>query len=135
MTLNNFTPEELDKLLDLECEEICICEEVGEEGTPHLHAYIHMGAQVRLSTMKKLQPRAHWDVATNRAGALNYVRKGIVLKDNCKEEPEKPKAGSTRLQQCVQCVREIGLQQLPDVCPEGFVLWHKGLQKLEDIEW
>lgn len=46
--------------------------------------------------MKKLQPRAHWDVVTDRAGALNYVRKGIVLKDNCKES-SKTEAGQSRV--------------------------------------
>lgn len=37
--LNNYTDEELTSLTQLDCLELVIDKEVGEEGTPHLHIY------------------------------------------------------------------------------------------------
>lgn len=37
--------------------------EVGEEGTPHLQGYVIMKKRLRLTSMKKLLPRAHLECA------------------------------------------------------------------------
>lgn len=49
-------------------------QEVGEEGTPHIQAAV-LTAQVRLSQMKKWQPRAHFEPAKNWEALLRYVEK------------------------------------------------------------
>lgn len=37
--------------------------EKGEEGTAHLQFFVNFGDNRRLSAMKKIEPRAHWEVA------------------------------------------------------------------------
>ena len=52
--------------------------EKGEQGTPHIQAYIHMKRSVRLSHMKKLFPGAHFASQTSaewRLNQHNYAQK------------------------------------------------------------
>lgn len=72
-TLNNFTDDELDIVdgwsMD-SCEatkRLVVCNEVGEEKTPHLQGYVTWNVSRRLSALKKLLPRAHWAVAKGNA--------------------------------------------------------------------
>ena len=37
--------------------------EMGEQGTPHLQGYIELHSKQRLSALKKILPRAHWEKA------------------------------------------------------------------------
>jgi len=65
ITLNNYTQSDIfaiNNLFKLGAYAIC-GKEVGEEGTPHLQAYIRLKEAVELKTMKKHLPRAHLEVA------------------------------------------------------------------------
>lgn len=42
---------------------MCMCDEVGEQGTPHTHMYIYSPAPIRFSRIKKVFPEAHVDKA------------------------------------------------------------------------
>lgn len=60
-TLNNPTEDEwLDEDL---CTYMIVGNEVGEEGTPHFQGYCMFKKRYQLSALKKLLPRAHWEVA------------------------------------------------------------------------
>jgi len=81
MTINNYTqtdvalvrqgyPDDIRKLV--------YTFEEGEEGTPHIQAYIQMKRSVRMSHMKKLFPRANFatmDSAEWRLNQHNYAQK------------------------------------------------------------
>jgi len=81
MTINNYTqtdvalvrqgyPDDIRKLV--------YTFEEGEEGTPHIQAYIQMKRSVRLSHMKKLFPRANFATMDNaewRLNQHNYAQK------------------------------------------------------------
>nr|QGR26085.1 replication-associated protein [Gull circovirus] len=67
-TLNNYTPEEeaTARNLTLEADKYAfaiIGKEVGESGTPHLQGFLHFKQKQRLTALKKLFPRAHFEKA------------------------------------------------------------------------
>lgn len=75
-TLNNWTDKEVKELQDITCDYHVIGNEVGDEGTPHLQGFIYFKTQKRLSTLKKLCPRAHWEAAKGTPfQAAEYCKK------------------------------------------------------------
>lgn len=65
-TLNNYTSDEtnyIESLLPSPVKYLCFGKEVGEQGTPHLQGYLQLEKKLRLSGVKKLIPRAHWEPA------------------------------------------------------------------------
>ncbi|ABA53822.1 rep protein [Raven circovirus] len=65
-TLNNYTDEEVSAVKAWNASEYhyaVVGREKGENGTPHLQGYIHLKKKARLSTLKKLLSRAHWEKA------------------------------------------------------------------------
>ena len=54
----------------------CMCDEVGEEGTPHTHIYAAFKNQVMFSTMKQRFYAAHIDAAKgSHRENRDYIRK------------------------------------------------------------
>lgn len=78
-TVNNYNEETIipDRS---EYEYMVIGKEVGESGTPHLQGYVVMKKQCLLSTMKKLIPGAHLEVARGTPkAASDYCKKMVNL--------------------------------------------------------
>lgn len=73
ITINNPTPEDLAPLLPSGWEMIGQIEK-GSEGTRHYQGMLHT-PQTRFGTVKKVLPRAHIEVARNKAALLKYVQK------------------------------------------------------------
>lgn len=76
-TLNNWTEE--DYASHQEWEDVkyhVIAKEVGEEGTPHLQAYVVFYKNKRGAYVKKLSPRANWSLAKgSNSEASQYCKK------------------------------------------------------------
>ena len=65
----------------------CLAEEIGAEGTPHVHLFIQTASPVRFSTVKKRFPTAHIDVVYGTAqDNRNYIRKEGRFADTEKAE-------------------------------------------------
>ncbi|AXH74221.1 MAG: putative viral replication protein [Cressdnaviricota sp.] len=63
-TLNNYTDNEYDKLiedLNSSTDRYIVGKEVGEEGTPHLQGYAQFKNKIRLTGLKKINDRIHWE--------------------------------------------------------------------------
>lgn len=73
-TLNNFTETELDNIRHWDCSRMVVAKEIGESGTPHLQIFVTFGRTYRLSALKKLLPRAHWE--QSMTADWNYEHKG-----------------------------------------------------------
>lgn len=72
--MNNWTPLELDNILHWDVTRMAVAEESGEDGTPHLQGFVTFQRSYRLAALKKLQPRAHWEVSLT--SDWNYENKG-----------------------------------------------------------
>lgn len=77
-TLNNWTPLERQQILDInesKVQYLCLAEEVGEQGTPHLQGYIQLKARVKYTTMTNSWPgwtRVHFMQHTMGSDTDNY---------------------------------------------------------------
>lgn len=74
--LNNYSDEELNALSQLDCPELVVARETGQEGTPHLHIFLRFQKRQYLSHLKKISERAHWEVVRDRAACISYCEKG-----------------------------------------------------------
>lgn len=74
ITINNYTKLDIDFLYNLECKKKKISEEVGDQGTPHLQGRMTFKRAYRLTQLKKLHKRAHWEI-TKCPEDFNYIMK------------------------------------------------------------
>lgn len=76
-TLNNYTDAEVRALLACVCVYLCIGREVGpENGVPHLQGFVIFDKPVRLTFLKRLSARAHWEAARGSSKqAADYCKK------------------------------------------------------------
>lgn len=76
--LNNWTEPELNfikKSGESKCNYYIIAQEIGESGTPHLQMYFQFLKDTRLSTLKNMSSRIHWETARGTVDEqLNYIR-------------------------------------------------------------
>lgn len=69
----------------------CMCDEVGEQGTPHTHVYVVFGNSVMFDTMHKRFYGVHIDKANgSNQENRDYVRKEGKWADDAKHETNKP---------------------------------------------
>ena len=85
-TLNNYTTEEWQKILDKmtgKCVKYCVIgEEVGESGTVHLQGYVRFDKIQRMASVKKMtSKRAHveWCRGSEEENKLYCIKDGKVL--------------------------------------------------------
>ncbi len=126
-TLNNYVPEDMHLFEDLEKSYLIYGKEVGEEGTPHLQGFITFRKARRLSALKVIHPRVHWEIAKDREAAINYCMKDkdYLIQDN------RTQGYRTDLQTVVHKIHQTGklcLDGLEDMTT--YVKFHQGLEKL-----
>ena len=91
-TLNNYTETEVEQLKAIGCSYILLGREVGEQGTPHIQGYVEFENSKRLTTLKKINPRIHWEPRKGtQEQAIEYCKK-----DNRWEEYGKKKEQGQR---------------------------------------
>ena len=74
--INNWSQNDIDKIVSLSHVKYIIGKEVGEEGTKHLQCYLEFPNQMRFTTLKRYLPTAHLEKAKNSAKAnLEYCSK------------------------------------------------------------
>lgn len=129
-TLNNFSDEEEKNFKKVTARYICIGKEIGKCGTPHLQGFVYFDVKKRLSTLKKLSERAHWEPSRGTPQqAAAYCQKD----GNFWEEGEKPVMGArSDLAAVAEQVRNgASLQEVASENPEMFVRYTKGLTALK----
>ena len=72
-TLNNYTEEEIKSLAQQNC--YLFQEETGENGTPHLQGMLCFPNPMSLSSMKRINGRAHWEPCKNKIASIQYCSK------------------------------------------------------------
>nr|WQA30151.1 MAG: rep protein [Cressdnaviricota sp.] len=124
--LNNYTEDELSALTQLDCPELVIDKEVGKEGTPHLHIYLKLEKKARLTKLKDLCPRAHWEVVHDREATIRYCSKGDVVVSRLIAP-----VARKRLSAALEVFHRAGVAGVAREAPEEYVLHHRGFQALE----
>lgn len=74
-TLNNYTPEEEENVKQWSCKYLVYGREVGESLTPHLQGTVCFDTNQRLSALKKLQHRCHWEPCKAVKQSIEYCKK------------------------------------------------------------
>lgn len=74
-TVNNYSEDDRSSLLQLPYSYLIIGDELGDSGTPHLQGYVTLQKSVRLSFLKKINSRAHWEIAKKASAAAQYCKK------------------------------------------------------------
>lgn len=76
-TLNNYSEEEYKEIVEkLEWTYVIIGREKGKEETPHLQGYIELQTKKRLTLLKKLNGRIHWEKLKGKPWqAADYCKK------------------------------------------------------------
>lgn len=75
-TLNNPRTKDRERIQKWQYDYLVFQLEVGEEGTPHLQGFVQFAKQHRLSVLKKLDQRIHWEPRRGSAiQAAHYCKK------------------------------------------------------------
>lgn len=75
-TLNNYSADEYAAVCSIESTYLVVGKETGENGTPHLQGFIVFSSNKRLAAVRRLIPRAHWEVARGTSEqAAEYCKK------------------------------------------------------------
>lgn len=76
-TLNNYTADDEIAIQSMDAAYLVYGREIGESGTPHLQGFATYGGKAkRLSAVRKLIPRAHWEPAKGTSQqASDYCKK------------------------------------------------------------
>lgn len=113
----------------------CLCDEIGEQGTPHTHVYVVFKNSVMFDTMHKKFYGAHIDKAngTNQENR-DYVRKEGKWADDAKHETNKPETfeesgelppdktkAQSQAEEIVQMIRDgMSNAEILEACPSAY---------------
>ena len=113
----------------------CLCDEIGEQGTPHTHVYVVFKNSVMFDTMHKKFYGAHIDKAngTNQENR-DYVRKDGKWADDAKHETNKPETfeesgelppdktkAQSQAEEIVQMIRDgMSNAEILEACPSAY---------------
>jgi len=113
----------------------CMCDEVGEQGTPHTHVYVVFKNSVMFDTMHKRFYGVHIDKANGSSQEnRDYVRKEGKWADDSKHETNKPETfeefgelppdrtnAESQAEQIVQMIRDgMTNAQILEQCPTAY---------------
>lgn len=138
-TLNNYSDEEENKLFDTPdgVRYICCGREIGESGTPHLQGYMVFDNQVRISTCKKLLPRAHWEV---RRGTDKQAREYCMKEGSFWEvgtplmtQEDKGEAGKAAIQERWALAKLGKFEELPPEMIKTYEYIHRKYVIKQDL--
>lgn len=112
--------------MDIDVTYLVFGRETGQNGTPHLQGCVTFVTSKRLSALKLILARAHWEKAINLDSARMYCMKDgdYVIRDNRKQGKR------TDLEQATNTLKTKGIIATALEHPETFVKFHAGLHKL-----
>lgn len=89
-TLNNYTEECIQRVLDTVNTRYVFQEEQGKEGTKHLQGYMYFKNARKFDQVKSLLDKAHWEVCRDKKASIEYCQKedtriGRVWIKDCKK--------------------------------------------------
>lgn len=130
LTLNNYTDEEVEVLLAIKHKYLIYQFEVGDEGTPHLHAYLYYQNSVVMP--KRYLPRGHWEKVINPAACIKYCSKEKTRVAGPFEVGTKPEPGRrTDLEILAREFVTKPESEFAEENPEAYVMYSRGLKEFK----
>ena len=133
-TINNPQEEDIPTLEWKNAKYIVYQKEVGENGTEHFQGYLYLKCVARLSALKKLNSRAHWE---QRRGSHDQARAYCIKEDSRVDGPwelgVEPKQGKRNdIHEMVQACRDLKkpLIEIVEEHPVAYVKYHKAVDKI-----
>lgn len=127
-TYNNYTEETINTFKALKVNRHRCCKEIGDNGTPHLQGAITFNRGYRLTQLRKLIPRTHWEVALT-SDPENYCIKGEIIIDiNDSKQGER-----NDLKRASDLILNSDLYNVAKELPVTFIKYHKGLSAYKFI--
>lgn len=103
-TLNNYSTDDEQSVMDIECKYLIFGKEVGASGTPHLQGTISFKNPISFSSIKKKMPKAHIEVCKDVNASIEYCSKdGIIF-----EKGDRPRMGERTDIQAVKSMLKEG---------------------------
>lgn len=129
-TVNNYTEDDIVRVKSLVGTKHRCCKEIGDTGTPHLQGAIRFKRKYSEKSIRKLIPRAHWEIAKTN-DPENYCIKGEIIIDI---QPQQGKR--TDLETAMESLKETrDVQQIVQYHPTVFLKYHNGLLRyLQDTQ-
>lgn len=128
-TLNNYTDDDEAKFQALECLFLIYGREVGDSGTPHLQGCVSFKTTKRLSSLKKICARSHWERCVDFEAAVNYCMKedaAPFIKDS-----RRSKGVRTDLEEAAAIMLESGEAAVAEAYPSQYIRYHGGFRALK----
>lgn len=133
-TINNPTEQDVPTLAWKDAKYVVFQKESGAEGTQHYQGYVLFGSQQRLSAVKKLNGRAHWEP---RRGTHEQA-KAYCMKEDTRVEPpielgEEPRPGArSDIERLVELSKDLNnsVKDIIEECPAEFAKYHKAVMAI-----
>ena len=135
-TLNNYAASDIVKFRELSgCVYKVFQEEVGENGTHHLQGYLYFEKKIRLAAVKKIDGRAHWEMAKGTPQQnTDYCTKNETRKEGSWPFTEglMPQQGRRSDLEGVYKAIENGatVNDIIECAPEVYMKYHSGIEKV-----
>lgn len=128
LTLNNYTAEEGVAMSEWPTSYMIVGKEVGESGTPHLQGYFVFVKNMRLSAVKKLNGRAHWEMANGSAKEnIAYCSKDGDYFENGSPPASKGSGNKIRWDLAKAAAQEGRFDDVPD---EIYIRFYRTLKEI-----
>lgn len=131
-TLNNYTQADIDWLKSIgeECNKIVATEEIGESGTPHLQFKLTFKCSKRLTALKKLHPRVHWELPFKNCVkdftyCLKHDSKPLIQSDN-RQQGHRTDLESVAF----ECLNSKSIGEIAEKYPVQYIKFNNGIEKL-----
>lgn len=132
MTLNNYTQEEYDDLLEVACKYMILGKEVAPTtGTPHLQGYFQFKTNMSPAAVKKLNGRATWLLALGDSQAnYKYCSKEGQYIERGERNKSRSEQAQTQKEKWRDVIRSAEAGTAKEEYPSEWVRYHRILNSL-----
>lgn len=143
-TINNPTDDDLPSLDWKNAQYIVYQLEEGDNGTPHYQGYVQFKAKMRISALKKINPRAHWEP---RKGTHQQARDYCMKEEGRLADPvelgeTKTQGARNDIEAAMLMARDltVPMKELVEELPCEYFKYHKAIDKVRamyvpDRDW
>lgn len=132
-TINNYVEEDLEIDAIWDYKYLVFGQEEGDTGTPHIQGFVIFESNKRLSSLKQLHPRAHWEIARGSAEqASKYCKKEEFWVEYGELPPTAGQAGGDAEKARWEAAKEQAMAGDFDAVPADiFVRYYRTLKEIK----